>query len=159
LRLPHRVWAASDQEWGARDLVASPRGHVDVEKLHVPVEKLADGRTRARVATLVHLVDEPDQNLLGFSLGLGAWWDGLAEVVAFAAERVDACVDLDPKRSARQGLDCSPLAAVRPLLGVRHGASRTTSGAPCGPNNALTCVPSAGFEPATPASGGQCSIP
>ena len=71
------------------------RGAPDVKRLEVAVEQLVRARVRPRVALLVDLAGEPAKRLVRLGRRLRASGDNLAEVVAPAGQRVDACVDRD----------------------------------------------------------------
>ncbi|HSV65501.1 MAG TPA: hypothetical protein VLJ59_06275 [Mycobacteriales bacterium] len=66
---------------GDQRLVGTAGGVLHVEQLQVPVDELVDGRPGARVALLVHLVEQAGHNLLRLGAGgaLGLLRRGRAE--------------------------------------------------------------------------------
>jgi hypothetical protein len=59
----------------------TPSGRrVDIEDLEPPVEELADGGSGARIAFLIHLVQQPGAHLLGLVTGLRPWRYDLGEI-------------------------------------------------------------------------------
>jgi len=81
-------------------LVRLPSGHLQVRDLQVPVEGVPDGRVAVREAVAVGL---PEQRAEGDDRGRLVR-AGLPEAPRLAGDQVDACVDVDPVRAARQPL-------------------------------------------------------
>ena len=79
-----------------------------------PVEQLVHRRLRARVATLIDLVQQPRPHPLGVPDRRRSGGDRLDQVMPLLQHRIDAGVDAHSKRSARQLLDpTSPTATLR----------------------------------------------
>ena len=71
----------------------------------VAVHELIHGRRRPRVALLIDLIEQPHPYLLGFLGGVRPGGHGLAQVDAFAGERVLPGIDGHLQRTTRQPPD------------------------------------------------------
>ena len=106
-------------------------GRLQLRNLKPPVEQLVHRRLRARVATLIDLVQQPRPHPLGVPGRRRSGGDRLDQVMPLLRHRIDAGVDAHPKRSAGQPLDPTTGPAATPRR-ARHShtlAIRTTYGA------------------------------
>ena len=93
-------------------LVAGARRLLHLKHLEVAVHQLRDGGVRPRAPSLVNLGQEAGPGPLSF-FGRGlACGDDLGQVVTFARNRIDAGVDPDPQRAARESLDLTAVSAT-----------------------------------------------
>jgi hypothetical protein len=106
-------------------------GRLKFHNLKPSVEQLVHRRLRARVATLIELVQQPRPHPLGVAGCRRSGGDCLDQVMPLLRHRIDAGVDTHSKRSAGQLLDPTTCPTATPRR-ARHGhtvAIRTTYGA------------------------------
>jgi hypothetical protein len=81
--------------------IAALGGWLDIEHVEPPVQELIDGGARARVAPLIHLVEESRAGLLGVARGIRTGRNYLGEVVSALRQRVDPAVHPDAQGTAK----------------------------------------------------------